>query len=174
MTDTKLSLVAVLSFLLFIAFPAQEAEAQMEFELGPTVGFELSAFESLSVGADSRFDFEEVPVTVNPTFDYYFIGDGMGADVSVSAFSIGANALYDFDMEGDFTPYVGAGLNYTTVSVSGDSGFGTIGFSGSSTGLNLIGGAKFDMDALQPFVQAKFTAAGAGSIGIGGGLLFDL
>jgi hypothetical protein len=56
--------------------------------------------------------------------------------------------------------------------LSFDNGGGN--FSSSDTGINLVGGADFEVGTLQPFVQAQFTLGDLDRFGITGGLLFAL
>ena len=169
-----LACAAVLALILVL--PMQETHAQTKIELGPSVGYEINAWEAVSAGADARIHLASLPVSINPTFEYYFVGDqGLGDDVSYTVFQLSANAIYEFDIENDaLTPYAGAGLGYTRASVSADSEYGSFSLGGSDVGLNLLGGATFQTGNLKPFVQGKFTLSDGNLFGISGGLLFSL
>jgi opacity protein-like surface antigen len=163
----KRTTTTTLLVLLFLAFGIQTATAQIGIRIGPRVGYEIDDLNDLFVGADVRLDVATLPVIINPTLDYYFVD----AD-NVNLFQLSINALYTFGINNAvFTPYAGAGVGITRVSV--DSEFGDA--SNTDVGLNIVGGAEFGFGNLRPFVQAQLTLDGENDLTtIAGGLLFSL
>ena len=171
----RLSIATLFAALLFLAVPAQDAQAQVK--LGPSavlsVGDISDAGGDFGIGADVRFLAGDLPVTFNGAFHYYFTDDFPGTDVSQTIFTIDANALYMFGIENQaFTPYAGGGLGITRYSVDVDSQFDP---STTEVNLNIIGGAEFPLESFTPFVQAQFGVGGDfDRFNIAGGLLFNL
>lgn len=164
----RLTALALL-FGLFVGFGLQQARAQTKIELGPRIGFDLAGdVEEFFVGADSRFTFPSFPVILNGTFDYYFVDN-------FDFWQFSANALYEFGVDNQaFTPYAGAGLSVTRISV--DIQGELFGFDASSTdvGFNIIGGASFGAGNLKPFAQAQITIGDVDLFALAGGLLFTI
>ena len=151
-------------FLLFLAFLVLfllpvEAQAQTQFQLGPRIGIDVGDVEELFIGADARIDAESLPVTINPTFDFYFTDDPL------TFWGLSANALYPFGVDNEaFTPYAGAGLGLYRTSVDDqevDTPFGDVTVEGGSStdvGLNLLFGAEFAVNrSFVPFVEAQYS-----------------
>ncbi|PSQ96542.1 MAG: hypothetical protein BRD55_06175 [Bacteroidetes bacterium SW_9_63_38] len=162
---TRFSLLAATLFLVVGLLGTAPAQAQTDFRLGPRLGADFGDADVLFIGADARIDTPALPVTINPTFDVYFIDPG-------SLVSISGNALFSFGVVNQvFDPYAGGGL-----------GVYRFGFenAGSSTdiGLNFIFGAEFEVGSLQPFAEAQvspvFTENTATLFSLKGGVLFDL
>lgn len=150
------------------------AQAQTEISLGPKVGFDVADISEPYIGADVRIELEDFPVRINPKFDFYFASDP-APNVSRTIWSVGANGLFDFDLDdNDITPYAGAGLQIFRSSSSG----GGVTFSTTDLGLTGVGGAEFDLDGFRPFVQAElgliFGTGSPTTFGLSGGVLFDL
>ncbi len=82
------------------------------------------------------------------------------------------NALLSFGPGILFTPYVGGGIGISRTSISVDiPGFDSV--SDTDTGLNLVGGVRFGVGPLRPFVQAQVTMLGdVELVTLSGGLLF--
>lgn len=170
---TILSLIAAFAFLL----APQQATAQTEIEVGPRIGIDVGDASDIGgdffIGAEGRITPENFPVAINPSLDYYFVDvDGY------SLFAFDINALYEFGIDNEaFTPYAGGGLGFIRSSYETDLGFGAGTVSGSNTeiGLNLIGGAEFEMEGFKPFVQAKINVGGDFTLfNLMGGVLFSL
>ena len=171
----KLLLLPILAAL-FLLMPAQEAQAQTAFQLGPRLTLDVGDISDafggdFAIGADVRVDPASFPVKGSGAFDFYF------ADDDVTVFTVDLNVVYPFGIENEvFTPYAGGGIGITRVSIDIDTGFGT--FSGDDTdiGLNLVGGAEFNLESnVTPFAQAQFTVGGdVDRFGITGGVLFSL
>lgn len=170
----RLALLA--AALLFAAALPLSAHAQMDgtesvFKIGPRITLDVGdisdAYDgTFAVGADARYRRSDFPVGGNAALDFYFAAD------NVTVYTIDLNVTYPIETEASFSPYVGAGLGYTNVSVDTNTQFGS--FSGSDTGLNLVGGAEFEVGQLQPFVQGQVTLGDLTRVGITGGLLFAL
>lgn len=171
----RLSLITAAAFLLAVAFPFTshaQMDSESSFKLGPRATISIGDISDayggdFALGADARYMTADFPVTGAASFDFYL------ADENVSVYSIDLNALYPIEASEGFAPYVGAGLGYTNISFDTDNQFG--GFSGSDTGLNLVGGAEFPVSgSFTPFAQAQFTLGDLDRFGITGGLLFNL
>lgn len=137
--------------------------ARAQSQLGVGIGYDVDV-EAAFAGAHFRFAPASLPFQISPGFDYYFV-DG------VTALQFDINALYDIGVDNQaFTPYIGAGLGigYVEAEGLGDND------SNTDTGLNLIFGAKFGFNSLQPYVQAKGTLGGGiTGVGVSGGVLFS-
>jgi opacity protein-like surface antigen len=98
------------------------------------------------------------------SFDYFFPGSPL------KYWEINANATYKVPgMSASFAPYVGAGLNYAHTSVNVPL-FGNV--SGSSTGLNLLAGARYPMGKLNLFGEVKFELHTGSQLVVTAGALF--
>ena len=171
---------AVFLLVLFTGFAAV-AHAQSEVRLGPRIGLPVSDMSDLEgqlfLGADARISTEELPVVLSPSLDFYLFDSPSGVDQS--GFAIDLNALYEFGIENEvFVPYAGGGLGITRYSQSLDNGgFGGFGndFDTTEVGLNIVGGARFLVDPVEPFVQANLTVGGdIERVGLAVGVLFSL
>lgn len=149
---------------LFLAVPVTEASAQTSF--GPQV----SLWDLSELGIGARVDFvlgdvfgqEEGPFSeMFATVDGSYILDD-AEEVTTLAFN--ANAAVPLPMDGNLSPYAGAGLNHFRSS----SDFGSISFSG----LNLLGGLFFDLGGMNAFGQLQYSTTGAGFLTLSGGVLF--
>lgn len=177
--NKRLSLSALVA-LLFLAL-APQAKAQAEIELGPRVGLEANDIESLVLGGDLRVSTVALPFQISGAFDYYFPDDNDFAGEDPNVFRFTVNGLYELGVTNQvFTPYIGAGVSILRISrdVPDDS---NIDDSDSDVGLNIIGGAKFEVanygfGAVRPFVQAEFVPLGGDiqPFQITGGILFRL
>ena len=146
---------------MFCLAGAPSAMAQ-GFRWGPELS--LATDTDFGLGARVEFDFNNSPLTVIGSFDYYF------PDGPVDYWEINGNLIYNFDLSSapSVTPYAGGGLNIAHASV--DTEFGSA--SDTDPGLNLLGGARFDAGSLTPFVEMKFTIEGGDQFVVTGGLLF--
>lgn len=174
----KLFPLVLAGFLVFVlAFPIT-SQAQMEsestFKIGPRVTLSLGDISDayggdFAIGADARYRFAEAPIQGNAALDFYF------ADEDITVFTIDVNAVYPIDAGEAFSPYVGAGLGYTNITVDVETDFGSFSGDATDTGLNLVGGAEFKTGgALTSFAQAQFTVGDLDRFGLTGGLLFAL
>jgi len=150
----KLLTIATLAFLL-ISVSTVEAQ-DLDIELAPRIGYDLGDLDEFFIGAEGRFYIEDFPVVLSPGFDYYFASSGFEG-TSLDIFGIDLNAIYEFELEDNtITPYAGAGIGIIRVSSSGNFEGFSVSTSSTETGINLLGGAIFNIDApVRPFAQAK-------------------
>lgn len=173
----RLALIVATAFLFAAAAPLT-VHAQMDdgggaFKIGPRLTLDVGdisdAYDgTIALGADARYHPASFPVSGSVAFDYYFAAD------NVTVYTVDVNALYPIETDASFSPYVGGGIGFTNVSVDIQTGLGTVGGSTTETGFNLVGGAEFEVGAVQPFAQAQVTFGDLTRIGITGGLLFSL
>lgn len=143
------------------------AEAQTGLKVGPRLGIPLGDLDpgsSLFLGLDARAHGTGLPVVPNASIDYYLTDRD-----AVSYLAIDLNALYEFGISNQqFTPYAGGGLGITHVSVD------ALG-SDTDVGLNLVGGARFPLSSVEPFVQFNaMIGTESERLGLTGGILFNL
>ncbi len=186
----KLTTCSLLALLLLAATVPQSARAQT-IDLGVRGSYEVDRLESFAVGAGLRISGLGLPIIINPTFDYYFVGDNVFIgdeeafenefpDVQ-SFYQFTANALIDFGFETKvFTPYAGAGVSVISYSFTEDENVPfppDFDVTVTDIGLDLLAGATFSMGRLEPFVQANFVVAddeGYEPAAVTVGLLFSL
>ena len=150
----KSFIVAVLGLSFMIG--ANATAQGVSFEIGPRLGADvLGDIEEIFLGADARIGIPALPVVINPTFDYYFT-DG------IDFYQFSANALLDIagGAMPNISPYVGAGLGISNISVDVDTPFGSFGGDTSDIGINLIGGASIAAGGFKPFAQVQVTLLG--------------
>jgi hypothetical protein len=96
-----------------------------------------------------------------------------GTSVDQSVFTIDLNALYEFGVDNEvFTPYAGGGIGITRVSIDENLPFRE---DETDVGLNVVGGARFPLESVEPFVQLNALVGGDyDRLGITGGLLISL
>jgi hypothetical protein len=145
----------------------------------------------LSVGSDSDFGLgaratfglpSPTPLEIIASADYFFPDDAPGVDINY--WEINANLVYLFKIPGSIVaPYAGGGLNFARASYSTDlSDFGvelpgefsTFDRSDSEFGLNLVGGAKFNVGSITPFGELRIELDGGDQVVLSGGALFRL
>lgn len=142
-----------------------EVQAQDDINVGARVGIDLGDVEEVFFGADARVQTEALPVTLNPTFDFYLVDPG-------SFWSLSGNALYPIEVENEsFEPYAGGGLGIYQQSIGG--------FSSTDVGINLLFGAEFPTDSVTPFAEAQYspvftTGTTTNLFSLKGGILFNL
>jgi|GEM_PF-1591921 len=170
-------LMAAAALVAVMGVAAQAASAQTTgvkaFQFGPQVSFMT---QSVGLGVGARVVYNglgtqlKVPgLAVYGSFDYFFPGSSYG--VSPKYWEINANATYDLRISGltGVVPYVGAGLNYAHSSVS----FLGLSASASKTGLNILGGGRFNLgSSLKAFGEARLELSGGGAFALTFGLLF--
>ncbi len=161
----------ILSLLFLGALGALSVRAQVPspvtFELGPRVGYDIGGdVEEFFIGADARLGVIALPIDFQATFDYYFMEE------NTTFWQLSLNALLSFGPGILFTPYVGGGIGISRTPISVDiPGFDSV--SDTDTGLNLVGGVRFGVGPLRPFVQAQVTMLGdVELVTLSGGLLF--
>jgi hypothetical protein len=127
--------------------------------LGPQIGL---ATNNLDLFLGAQFSYPVAPqFDIYPSFDIYFPGN------SLTVWALNGDVRYWPKLN---TPnaglYVGGGLNYTHISVSG--------FSNSEIGLGLLGGWDFKAVSWRPFAQLRIVIGNADRIEFGGGVNFKL
>ncbi|GGD92956.1 hypothetical protein GCM10011412_33630 [Maribacter cobaltidurans] len=131
--------------------------------------------ENIGIGVNAEFPIIE-KLTVSPSFIYYLPKKVSG--VSINWFEFNGNANYYFLDEGNINVYGQAGLNYTNVRLSYDgaySGFLSSAASDGRLGLNLGGGANFQMGGnILPFAELKYVIIDEGQLVLAAGVKFNL
>ena len=158
--------------------PSVQAQAQTAgTRFGVEAAFGANDNVGIGVGAFVKFHLAEMdshPITGRVSFDYFFPGSSYcGFDgCSVSYFKIAADGLYDIaNPKSDIKPYVGAGLEYTHISI-GDCGVFACA-SASNVGLDLVGGINFAGNSkLMPFVEVNLAASSGSEFLIKAGIHF--
>lgn len=171
----RLTLVISAIVFLFAAAPTT-ARAQASFAVGPRIGVDVGDIEEVFIGADVRITSPNLPVVINPTFDFYFTDDPL------TFWALSANALYPIGTNNEvFTPYAGAGLGIYRFSVDDiDTGFGSFGGASSTdVGLNFVFGAQFLVENVTPFAEVQYSpvfteGSTTNLFNLKGGILFDL
>lgn len=180
-TTLRLILIALVLLLCF-----QDARAQ--FVLGVHGGYSLDAFSATGarkgaymLGGQARLGLEGIPLTVNPSFDYYF------NDIQdINTFQFDINALIPLgDHRSSFMPYIGIGLGVTRVTLEGDVALAEnlVAQQHTNSGLNLLGGADLGSGPVRMFLQGRYTMGehlafvnreleGGRGFALQGGLLF--
>jgi hypothetical protein len=147
------------------------ARADVGVRLGPRGGLQLRGDTDPFVGADIRLTFSMSPLTLNPTFDYYF-------DEDRTLFQVGVNAFYALPVSTSVKPYAGLGIGLTAYAYDEEGMMMTGGArrdsQGLRVGLNVIGGVTLVTPWLTPFVQAMVSLGEIDLVTIGGGVLIDL
>jgi len=138
------------------------------------VGAQLSWADDteFGIGARAVLDLAQLSSGLEAigSFDYFFPEQPLGADINY--WEINANLAYVFQGLPSLAPYVGGGLNFAHASVSVDALGIPIGASNTELGLNLLGGARFNMGPVQPFGEMRIELGGGEQFVIAGGVLF--
>lgn len=168
--------------LFVLATPPAEAEAQVSY--GPQIV--LWDLDELAVGGRLDFGLADVfgiddgafAALRGSTNISYVFGDSetfAGVEASWSGLLINLNAVVPFEIDAAVTPFAGAGINHTrfssSVSGAGTGGFGGT-FTGSSSGLNLLGGVEFGLGAVPAFAELQYSTTGAGALTLSFGVMF--
>ena len=164
----RFTVLTVFAFLLAAAIPLS---SHAQFKVGPRATIDVSDIDEFAIGGDVRYDLSQVeaPVQLSGAFDFYF------PEGDVTIFTVDLNGHYVFPTEGTISPYAGAGLGITSVSVDVDTPVGSFGADDSDVGLNLVGGVEFQAGSVRPFAQGQLTVGGDfDRFGITGGILFAL
>jgi opacity protein-like surface antigen len=171
-----------LALVLATGIAAQAAQAQQTekaWQFGPQVNI---ATQHIGLGVGGRAVFTGLGSAVKVpglgafgSFDWFFPGNSYG--VSPSVWEINVNATYDLKIAGltGVAPYVGGGVNYLHWSTGAGTvlGFPVPSASGSETGLNLLGGGRFNLTPkLHAFAEARIEVRSGGAFVVTGGLLF--
>jgi opacity protein-like surface antigen len=140
-----------------------ESATAQGFRWGPELS--LATDTDLGLGARVEFDLGGPPLTIIGSFDYYF------PDGSVDYFEFNGNLVYNFNIPSapTITPYAGGGLNIAHASWDTNDGEDR---SDTDPGLNILGGARFDVGSVILFGEMKFTIEGGDQFVVTGGVLF--
>ncbi len=165
--------------LVFVVLAPSAVNAQVN------LGGQLSFADDYDIGLGVRATFglpTAAPLEIITTADYYFPDGVTGIDISY--WEINANLVYLFNIPSSIVaPYAGGGLNYAHASVSADlSQFGVdfpgelpaIEGSQSDLGLNLLGGARFNLGSITPFGELRIELNGGEQFVFSAGALFRL
>ena len=169
--------LAVLAGLGLAAQSAVAQAAARQFQFGPQVNFATNDF-GLGVGARVVYSGLsqqlKVPgLAAYASFDYFFPSSSHFGGTGVTYWEINVNATYDVALSGltGISPYAGAGIDYGHVGVSGCPA----GYSCGSgyTGLNLLGGARFEVTPkLNAFAEGRIELRTGSAFVVTAGLLF--
>lgn len=172
----RFTVLTALAFLLAAAVPLS---SHAQFKVGPRATIDVGDIEEFAIGGDVRYDLSQVdaPIQLSGAFDFYFADDvQVGTEeASRTVFTVDLNGHYVFPTEGTISPYAGAGLGITSVSIDIDTPTGDFGGDDTDIGLNVVGGVEFQTGSVRPFAQGQFTLGGDfDRFGITGGVLFSL
>ncbi len=138
-------MTVALSTAIGLCLMAQTATAQVKaWQFGPEVSLGTNSVGP-AIGARAVWNglgtvTKVAGLGAYASFDYFFPSSGFG--VSPSYWEINVNGTWEIpNITGQFKPYVGAGINYghTSVTVTGVGSAST-----SNTGLNILGGSRFN------------------------------
>lgn len=159
----------------FIAFSFLSANAQEDTRIGGFLGYG-SEIKTIGFGVNAEFPIIE-NLTIAPNFTY-FLPKEESSIVKTTIFELNANANYYFLNDDTFGVYGLAGLNYTSVKVKvEDLGFGFGGTSSSDgkIGLNIGGGANFNLGkSWTPFAELKYVLSDFDQLVLSAGVKFNL
>lgn len=159
-TRGALALVAVL------AGGAMTAEAQQgPMTFGPRAMFHFDGSD-FGIGAFLTRPLTDA-IEIHPSFGYWFVGEG------VTMWDVNVDLMYKVPGENLNWLYVGAGLNYSNVSVDGcPAGFDC---SGSDVGINLIGGFQPQTAGrMKPFAEGRLYIGDGSGFSVAGGIRIPL
>ncbi len=110
--------------------------------------------------------------------------DVVYSEITFSEITIGATAKYYFEMDSQFKPYAGAGLDFIIGRSSWEykgptnewwSGESDGSDSDTDIGFHFCGGAEYELsDTMTGFVEVKYGINGVDVFSISGGVLFKL
>ena len=153
--------------LLFILSPGA-----LQAQVG--LGGQLSWAEDFDLGIGARATFglpTTIPLEIIGSVDYFFPESVPGA--SVTYWEANANIVYMFQIPASpIAPYAGGGLNLAYGSV--DLGIPGVDASSTQVGLNILGGAKFNLGPVTPFGEMRFELNGGEQFVISAGALFSV
>lgn len=162
--------VILLTALFLVAGLPSETQAQTSFQIGPRVGIDIGDIEEPYVGVDARITSMRLPVVINPTFDYYLVGEGQ------TFWSLSGNLLYPFGpADNPLSFYGGLGLGIYRFSVEGAAVNLPFRQGSTDVGANFMFGAMLPSPSFTPFAELQYTpifADGSPTLfGIKGGIL---
>jgi hypothetical protein len=155
-TSIASCLAPLTALLLWVAIPAEEAQAQVAF--GPQVNWGSEA--DFGIGGRLLTNLGGSNFELAGSVDAFF----PSGDVDWLEFN--ANLFYHFHLPDSHSvlPYAGGGLNIVNLSAGGDSN--------TETGLNLGGGLRFPRAGATPFIEARGVISDVDQFVVTGGFLF--
>lgn len=175
----KRPVVLIVALFLTLSIPLEaqsqsfsETEEGTAFLIGPRVGMDIGDIEDPFAGIDARITSMQLPVVINPTFDYYFIGEGR------TFWSLSGNLLYPFGAEDrSFSFYGGAGLGIYRFSVEGNVPDAAFREGTTDVGANFMLGTMIAANTFTPFAELQYTtifSEGSPTLfGVKGGILIN-
>lgn len=167
----KMKKLGILLTALFLAVGLpSETQAQTSFQIGPRVGIDIGDIEDPFVGVDARITSMRLPVVINPTFDYYLVGEGL------TFWSLSGNLLYPFGpADNPLSFYGGVGLGIYRFSSEGNIENPRYRQGATDVGANFLFGAMLPSPSFTPFAELQytpiFTDGSPTLFGIKGGIL---
>ena len=146
-----------------------DVEAQ-ELHVGGQASYGTEDFSELGVGVRGTYLLTDV-IAGAADFNYHFPGEGL------TFWDLNINGHYHFDLNGGVTPYAGAGINYSNLSVDLDFGeFGDFGSASTSeVGINVLGGVFTDLDnGVRLYGEGRFVISDADQLVLTVGAGFPL
>ncbi|MDX2304245.1 MAG: outer membrane beta-barrel protein [Microscillaceae bacterium] len=142
----------LLSAIFVFAFSSL-SKAQVGIHLG---GGLIYGTEVEQLGLNGRATFRFGNWRIAPGVDYFFPEKSGGLKVTVWSVNVDGNYVFDLP-SGLVSPYVLAGLNFTTLTVKLDDN-SLFDEDGSNTelGLNIGGGVDFNLKVVNPFIEFKY------------------
>ncbi|MEX0778347.1 MAG: hypothetical protein WD491_11495 [Balneolales bacterium] len=150
----KLNISLALILLAFGLMAATEANAQIKAGGGLAYGTNI---ERLGIQANGYYTIPaNEQIRAGLEYTYFFPESYDGGSSRFSEFNINGNYL--FYEEDEISAYALGGINHSTssVNVDGNEFFGGMSTSGSSTGLNIGGGAEYLADFGSLYGELKF------------------
>lgn len=169
---SRIRAVAIgLALLVGVSAAAEAQAGPMTF--GPRVMYHFDGSD-FGIGAEFTKPLTDA-IRIAPSFGYWFVGEG------VTSWEINADLHYKMPAESLSWLYLGAGLNYSKISVDGCDAIDDIlpGFSdlcsSSDVGLNLIGGFEPSSSSrIKPFAEARLYVGSGSGISVAGGIRIPL
>ncbi|MCC5927152.1 MAG: outer membrane beta-barrel protein [Bacteroidetes bacterium] len=166
----------LLAVLLLVTFnsltQAQSQEGDISVGIGLAYGFDL---EEPAIGLGGVY-------TINEQFraavdlHYYLIASENfgGVDIDYNVWELNMNAHYMFVNDETKTLYALGGINYFRIKVSASEGAFNISESDSEVGLNLGGGAEYNLGNFRLYGELKFSLGDASQMFLGAGVRFGI
>ena len=156
-------LLVTASAVLLAAAMAQPAQAQVQFgaeaAFGDATDFGVGVRAQTPIGGMFGEGMENLRGAADAIF-YFWNCDPFNC----SYFEVNANGHYPIEIEDvDFEPYVGGGLNVAFTE------FGTA--SDTDIGINLVGGADFELNGFDTFAEIRRNIGGGGQFSLVVGIL---
>lgn len=158
-------LVGALGALAMLALSGPGTPAVGQVHLGPQVS--LADDADVGIGGRITAGVEGYSgLEVMGSFDVFF------PDAEFDYWEINGNLVHNFELTDSpsLRPYAGGGLNIAHTDF--DDRPGPEDDEDTDVGLNLLGGFKFPMEGVTPFVEGRFEIEGGEQAVVTGGLLF--